>query len=100
MGILWIPQTHSLDIFNYVFQNVSIVLSPPNLLGFHLIAPAHLVVDPMLTFCCGPIAFVGEQNLPPPNVSFWQEDYFRLIVFKKQKTQEIFVFTSPIIYLK
>ena len=38
---------------------------------------------------------VGEQNLPPQNVSLWHEDYFRLIRFKKKKCQDIFLFTSP-----
>ena len=40
--------------------------------------------------------YVGEQNLPPQNVSLWHEDYFRLIIFKKQKTQEAFLVTSPV----
>lgn len=39
---------------------------------------------------------VGEENLPSQNVSLWHEDYFRLFVFKKQKTQEDFPCTSPL----
>ena len=39
---------------------------------------------------------VWEQNLPPQNVPLWHEDYFKLIIFKKQKTQEVFLFTSPL----
>ena len=31
---------------------------------------------------------VGEQNLPPQNMSLWHEDYFKLVVFEKQKAQE------------
>ena len=37
---------------------------------------------------------VGEQNLPPQNVSLWHEDKFRLIISKKQKTQEVFLVIS------
>ena len=39
---------------------------------------------------------VREQNLPPQNVSLQDEDYFRLIIFKKQKTQEVLPVTSPL----
>lgn len=28
-----------------------------------------------------------EQSLPPQNMSLWDVGYFKLIVFKKQKTQ-------------
>ena len=39
---------------------------------------------------------VGEQNLPPQNVSLRHEYYFRLIIFKKQTTQKVFIFTPPL----
>lgn len=31
-----------------------------------------------------------------PNMPLWHLDYFRLIIFKKQKTQEVFLFTAPL----
>lgn len=34
-----------------------------------------------------PPEHVSGQNLPLQNVSLWQVDYFRLIIFKKQKTE-------------
>lgn len=37
---------------------------------------------------------VREQSLLPQNVPIWLLDYFRLIVFKEQKTQDFF-FSSP-----
>ena len=37
----------------------------------------------------------GEEDLPAQYVSLWHEDYFRLLIFKKQNTQEVFLFTSP-----
>lgn len=37
---------------------------------------------------------VGEQDLPP-QICLWQEDYLRLITFKRQKTQEG-LFTPPL----
>ena len=49
--------------------------------------PRHLPAqDFTLTF--SNIIYVGEQTPPPQNVSLWQEDYFRLIMFKKQKTKK------------
>lgn len=29
-----------------------------------------------------------EQDLPAQNMPFWHKDYYRLIMFKKQQTQE------------
>lgn len=40
------------------------------------------------------LAIVGEQNMPPNNVCLWHVDYFRLILFKKWKTQ-VFLFCLP-----
>ena len=37
----------------------------------------------------------GEEDLPAQYVSLSHEDYFRLLIFKKQNTQEVFLFTSP-----
>ena len=39
---------------------------------------------------------MGKENLPSQTVSLWDEDYFRLIIFKRQMTQEDFLFTSPL----
>lgn len=41
------------------------------------------------------IYFAGKQTLPPKNVSLCHENYFRLIIFKKQKTPEAFLIISP-----
>ena len=38
----------------------------------------------------------GSKTCHPHNVSVWLEDYWGLVVFKKQKTQEVFLFTSPL----
>ena len=39
---------------------------------------------------------IGEQNLLPQNKSLWHEDYFTLMIFKKQKTPEVsFFFLKP-----
>ena len=35
-----------------------------------------------------------EQNWPPQNMSLYHEDYFRLIIFKKEKT-EFFLLPLP-----
>ena len=35
---------------------------------------------------------IGEQTLLPQNKSLWHEDYFTLMIFKKQKTPEVFFF--------
>lgn len=32
--------------------------------------------------------YKGKQNLPPQNMSFEDTDYFKLVIFKKQKTQK------------
>ena len=40
---------------------------------------------------------VREQNLPPQNVSLWPEVSIKLIIFKEQKSQEVFLFTSPLV---
>ena len=45
-----------------------------------------------------PSDIIDEQNLLPQNKSLWHEDYFTLMIFKKQKTPEVFFFffqTSP-----
>lgn len=39
---------------------------------------------------------VGEQNLQPKDVSLWHKYYFRLLILKRQKTWEIFLFTIPL----
>ena len=44
---------------------------------------------------------IGEQNLLPQNKSLQPEDYFILMIFKKQKTPEIFFFLNlPLSCLK
>ena len=32
----------------------------------------------------------GDQNMPSQNMPLWHIDYFELVVFKKQQTQEKF----------
>lgn len=34
------------------------------------------------------LSLEGEHNMPPQNVPLWHKDYFQLVIFKKQQTQE------------
>ena len=42
------------------------------------------------------LAFVREQTLLSQYMSLWFKDYFRLIILKKQKTQEALLFASAL----
>lgn len=37
-----------------------------------------------------PVVLKGDQNMPPPNMPFWNMDYFKLKAIEKQKLQEEF----------
>ena len=39
---------------------------------------------------------VRKKNLPPQNISLWHENYFKLIIFKKHKTQEVYSLYLPL----
>ena len=54
------------------------------------------VLKIVLIKTCKATTTVGEQNLPLQNVPLWHEDWFRLIYFKKEKTQKVFLCTSPL----
>ena len=38
---------------------------------------------------------IGEQILPPQNVSPWHEDYFMLIIFKNKRFRKFFFLPAP-----
>ena len=42
------------------------------------------------------LIFVREQTLLSQYMSLWFKDYFRLIILKKQKTQEALLFASSL----